>query len=60
MIEDIPIGLTYLFNHMKFEFKYDGEIIITDRQYRKKYRMTFNHDPDIPFQIQLLKKDVEE
>jgi len=56
-MEKIPVGLTYLFNHMKFEFKYDGEIIITDRIYRKKYKLIYQ---DVNFTIQLLEKDVKD
>ncbi len=51
---NFPIILRYTFNSMIFEFLANGEIIITDERYRRKYRLTIELDPELPFVIQLL------
>lgn len=57
---EAPICMTYIFNVMKFEFRADGEIFITDLRWTNKYRFHYNESLEYPFMITLLEKNVKE
>lgn len=59
MIEP-PIVISFNFQHMYFEFRANGEIFVTDRIYKIKYKMVYNEHEGSPFTIFVEGKDVKD
>lgn len=49
--------LKFKFNQFIFKFLAEGDIIVTDLQYRRKYRIQFNSQQDFPFVISMEEKE---
>ena len=55
-----PIVMMYNFAPFKFEFRADGIIFITDRKYRRKFKMDILNDPQFNLIVTLEEENVKD